>query len=181
MEIRTTWECQRDDHPDSTIRQRMKIGQQAFLPIWLKTDDDDDYKILLHRSLKVFCLHLFAKDDLLLLLLMYILILPLLGGWRTLGTASLVCRSSNIKIDISSSSSSSQAIVELAVNGTALLSRVCDVVSDRRLLLFEQSWSNNASSSYYYNKLTVIVQEDNKLFCILAFCISTDKLHHSAQ
>ena len=42
MEIRTTWECRRDDHPDSTT-QHMKIGRQAFLPTWLKTDDDDDY------------------------------------------------------------------------------------------------------------------------------------------
>jgi len=75
---------------------------------------------------------------------------------RTLATASLGCRSSNIKIDISSSSSS-QAIVELAVNDTAPVGRICDVGSDRRLLLFEQSWSNWTCLTIFLMNLTTLI------------------------
>jgi len=61
----------------------------------------------------------------------------------TLGTASLSCLSSNINIDISGSSisSGSQASVELAVNDTAPVSRVCDVVNDRRLLIYASNYT----------------------------------------
>ena len=63
----------------------------------------------------------------------------------TLGTASLGCLSSNIKIDISgnssSISSSSQVTVELAVSYTARVSRICDVVRDGCLLIYASNYT----------------------------------------